>query len=143
MGKSLFFLRRILTYFPVLRQKIRFVVYNQVRNFLLFKNVDQFLIHAGFSKGGIHNKNCHIHTVQYLFCLSDSKFSKMSFIINTRRINNYNRSHWKQLHGLAHRIRGSSFNIGNHSKFLTCHFIYNTGFSCISSAKKTDMYTVC
>ena len=126
---------RICIYFLIFRKHSRILLYTTRYDFFSLKMIS--LSHPYWFFHGVASttRTAHPHgSVPVLVFLTPEVLPRCPHH-HTRRINNYNRSHWKQLHGLAYRIRGS-LNIGKlSSKFLTCHFIYNSHFPAFPSAK--------
>ena len=94
---------RLLRY---LREQIRLVPHDEIRQLLGAKQSQQFLIADLHSLCGVHHQNGHIRTVELLFCLSNTKLAEAALIVKARRIHNHHRADRKQLHCLSNRVGG-------------------------------------
>ena len=126
-------------FFCIFIQQITFIPGDQIWNLFFSEQFQQLLI-AGFQFfGTVCHKHCHIGPVEHLSGLPDPQFSQRSFVIKSWCVNNHHRSHRQQLHSLCHRIGRRATHIGHHRQILTGHCIDQTGFSCISPAKESNV----
>ena len=111
---------------PLCAVQIRLIICYQVWDIFPSENPDQTVFLLPFPGRRIDYQNRNVCFIQYLTAFSDSLFPQLSFIVNTRRINNHDRSQRQELHGFTDRIRCRTLNLGNNRQLLTRHCIDKT-----------------
>ena len=91
------------------RNKVGFVVYDQIGKLFFTEKSDQFLIGSGWSSSGIYHKYGNVSFVQDSFGAFYAKFAKLSYIINAWSVNDDYGTKGKKLHGFGDRVGGGSF----------------------------------
>ena len=91
--------------------------------------------------GRIHHENRDIGLIEHEARPAHPFFTERSLIIQSRRVDDNDRTEGEQLHRLADRVGRCTAHLGDYRKLLPGHTVDQTGFACIAQTEKADVYT--
>ena len=105
------------------------------RQLFFFNARKQLRIFVIRTKRAVDNENGNIGFVKYLYCFLYTLSAELTFVVNTRGINNHNWPERQNFHGLVNGVGGSAFGVGYYGEVLPCNGVNKAWFAGIALAE--------